>query len=147
MGEVVQFVPPARPNELAEIIAWIKPASDWRTGQMQIALAYHFYMTADYRRILASGAHGKESTEALASSAATERAFNVWRVECLKQIFIPADCVRHLRWKQAWLRQHGGSTPETALALARDEAALADRLQAVARQQAGRKASRKAVRA
>ncbi|RWI95474.1 MAG: hypothetical protein E5X33_10935 [Mesorhizobium sp.] len=141
MGEVVQFVPRPRSNELAELIAWIKPASDWRTGQMQIALAYHFYMTADYRRILARGAHGKDSTEALACSVATEQACNLWRAECLKQMFIPARTVRHLRWKQEWLRVHGaGARKLTASALARDEVALADRLAVVRRQQAGRKA-------
>lgn len=145
MGEVVQFVRPQRPDELAEIIAWIKPASNWRSGQMQISLAYHFYMTADYRRILACDAHGRESTEALACSAATEQAYNVWWVECLKQIFIPAGCVRHLRWKQDWLRRHRGGSPETALAIARDEAALVDRIELHKRQQAGRKANRAAV--
>jgi hypothetical protein len=72
-------------------------------------------------------------------------AFRVWQIECLKQIFIPAECVRHLRWKQEWLRRNGGGSPETALAIARDEAALAGRLEIVGRQQAGRKANRKAV--
>ncbi|PBB96472.1 hypothetical protein [Mesorhizobium sp. WSM3862] len=148
MGEVIQFR--LRPeqgikDELAELIAWIKPASNWRTGQMQIALAYHFYMTADYRRILACDAHGRESKEALACSAATERASNVWRVECLKQIFIPAECVRHLRWKQDWLQRHGGGSPQTALAMARDEAALVDRIDLARRQQAGRQANRRAA--
>ncbi|MDX8438379.1 hypothetical protein [Mesorhizobium australafricanum] len=143
MGEVVQFVPRRRPDVLAELVAWIKPASNWRAGQMHIALAFHFYMTADYRRILACDAHGRESTEAVACSTATEQAFNIWRAECLKQMFIPAKTVRHLRWKQEWLRRNGAGVRKlTAPALARDEVALADRLAIVSRQQAGRKAVR-----
>lgn len=148
MGEVVQFClrpAPGAKDELAELLVWIKPASDWWTGRMQIELAHHFRMTADFRRILVAHALGKGSPEAAEASRLAEKAFQAWRVECLKQGFIPAEAVRHLRWKQDWLRQHGGGTPETALAIARDEAALVDRLGAVARQQAGR-ARRKAVR-
>ncbi|RWL45322.1 MAG: hypothetical protein EOR60_15390 [Mesorhizobium sp.] len=132
MGEVIQFVPKAPAivpaDELAEIIAWIKPAKNWRIGQMQIALAYHHYMTADYRRILASDAHGKDSAAAKEHAELSRRAFRVWNVECLKQVFIPAACVRHLRWKEDWLKRHGGGTPETALAIDRDKDALAGRL-------------------
>lgn len=148
MGDVVAFRPKAAPvvvDELAEITAWIKPASDWRTGRMQIELAYHFRMTADFRRILAVDAHGRESREAIQASELAEEAFRAWQIEGLKQVFIPAECVRHLRWKQDWLQRHGGGTPETALAIARDEAALAERLEIIGRQQAGRKANRKAV--
>lgn len=138
MGEVVQFRPRPTKDELAEVIAWIKPASDWWTGRMQIELAYHVRMTADFRRILLAHELGRESPEAVESSRLAEKAFQAWRVECLKQIFIPAEAVRHLRWKQDWLQRHGGGSPETALAIARDEAALVDRLGLVRRQQAGR---------
>jgi len=146
MGEVVAFRPRPAPvvvDELAEIIAWLKPAGRWWTGRMQIELAHHFHMMADYRRILAADAFGRESDEAIKAGALAEKAFHAWRVECLKQVFIPAKCIRHLRWKQDWLRRHGGGTSETALALTRDEAALAERLEVVGRQQASRR--RKAV--
>ncbi|CAN7597079.1 hypothetical protein LJR234_004600 [Mesorhizobium amorphae] len=148
MGEVVAFRPKAAPvvvDELAEIIASIKPAGDWWTGHIQIQMAHHFRMTADFRRMLAGAAHGLESVEATGASELAAKAFRVWQIECVKQMFIPAECVRHLRWKQDWLRRNGGGTPETALAIARDEAALAERLEVVARQQAG-KAARKALR-
>ncbi|UDL87973.1 hypothetical protein LGH82_22810 [Mesorhizobium sp. PAMC28654] len=132
-------------DELTAITAWLNPPSDWWTGRMEIEAAYHFYMTFDYRRILTSREFGQESPEAAKAKQAVREAEHVWRVQCLKQVFIPAQCVRHLRWKQDWLRRHGGGTPETALAIARDEAALVDRIHLAKRQQAGRKANRKAV--
>ncbi|TJX12642.1 MAG: hypothetical protein E5W21_36705, partial [Mesorhizobium sp.] len=61
MGEVVQFRPRPAPDvkdELAELVAWIKPASDWWTGRMQIELARHAYFAADYRRLLAGRQYG-----------------------------------------------------------------------------------------
>ncbi|TIW62954.1 MAG: hypothetical protein E5V48_02510 [Mesorhizobium sp.] len=148
MGEVIAFRPkpaPVAADELSEIVAWLKPAADWWTGRMQIEVAYHFYMTADYRRILTGREFGEGSPEAARAKQANAEAEHVWRVECLKQVFIPAQHVRHLRWKQDWLRRHGGGTSETALAIARDEAALVDRVHLAKRQQAGRKASRAAV--
>jgi hypothetical protein len=55
-------------------------------------------------------------------------------------MFIPAKTVRHLRWEQKWLAKLGGTgCKEIALAIARDEAALADRLGLIARQQPGRR--------
>lgn len=146
MGEVVAFRPrpvPAVKDELAELTAWLKPASDWWTGRMQIEMAKGLHMAADYRRLLVTKEQGKESSAAIEAGEIAEKAFRAWRIEGLKQVFIPAQCVRHLRWKQEWLRRHGGGTSETALALARDEAALAERLEVVGRQQAGRR--RKAV--
>ncbi|WP_156941314.1 hypothetical protein [Mesorhizobium sp. LNJC405B00] len=124
---------------MAEITTWLKPASNWRIGRMQIELAHHLYMVADYRRILVADNCGRESPEHMDASKLSDKAEHAWRIECLKQIFVPAEHVRHLRWKQDWLKQHGGGTPETALAIARDETALADRLSIVARQQAGRR--------
>ncbi|MER9533062.1 hypothetical protein NKI89_25095 [Mesorhizobium sp. M0309] len=145
MGVVLAFRPkPAPAGELDELIAWLKPAADWRTGRMQIELAFHFRMTADFRRILATDAHGRESPEALAEHELADKAFKAWRIECLKQIFIPARCVRHLRWKQEWLRKNGGGCPETALAIARDETTFAGRVALHSRQQATRKANREA---
>ncbi|WP_434723027.1 hypothetical protein [Mesorhizobium sp. RIZ17] len=146
MGEVVAFrlrPAPVVKDDLAEIIDWIKPASDWWTGSMQIQLSYHAYMLADYRRVIIYREHGRHTDAGRAASELTDKARKAWLLAGLRQIFIPAEAVRHLRWKQNWLRQHGGGTPETALAIASDEASLVDRLQAVARQQAGR---RKAVR-
>lgn len=126
MGEVVAFRPRPAPvvaDDLAEIVDWIKPASDWWTGSMQIQLAYHAYMLADYRRVIVYREHGRHTDAGRAASELTEKARNAWLLAGLRQIFIPAKAVRHLRWKQEWLRRHG-STPETALAIARDEAAL-----------------------
>lgn len=148
MGEVIAFRPKPAPvvtDELAEITTWLKPAKDWRTGRMQIELAFHFRMVADFRRILAIDTHGRESHEAIETRELAEKAFQAWRVEGLKQVFIPAERVSHLRWKQDWLQRNGGGTPETALAISRDEVALAGRLEAVGRKQAGRRANRKAV--
>ncbi|RVA13019.1 hypothetical protein EN939_19590 [Mesorhizobium sp. M7A.F.Ca.CA.002.05.1.1] len=147
MGEVVYFRPKPPPSgELDELIAWLKPASDWRTGRMQIELAYHFRMTADFRRILATDTHGKDSAEAVFQRDLADKAFKAWQIQCLKQVFIPARCVRDLRWKEDWLRRNGGGSPETALSVARDEAAFAGRIELHSRQQATRKANRKAVR-
>lgn len=143
MGEVIAFrlkSASVAQDDLAETIDWIKPATDWWTGSMQIELARHAYLLADFRRLLLYREHGRDSEAGRAAWALSAKAFEAWRLAGLRQIFIPAQAVRHLRWKQNWLRQHGGGSPETALAIARDEAALADRLEAVARQQAGRKA-------
>ncbi|PZV35987.1 hypothetical protein B5V02_22400 [Mesorhizobium kowhaii] len=146
MGEVIAFRPKPPPvGELDELIAWLKPAADWRTGRMQIELAHHFRMMTDWRRMLAADAHGRESPEATAERDLADEAFKAWQIECLKQMFIPAECVRHLRWKQEWLRRNGGGSPETALAIARDEAAFAGRIELHSRQQATRKANRLAV--
>lgn len=137
MGEVVQFRLRPQKDELAEVIAWIKPAGDWWTGRMQVELARHVYGAADYRRILAGREYAKEDAVYIEAKEFARAANELYRTQCLKQIFIPADCVRHLRWKQDWLRRHGGGTPETALAIARDEASLASRLQAVAGRKGG----------
>jgi|GEM_PF-6738843 len=146
MGEVVAFRPKPAPvvkDELTEIIDWIKPATDWWTGSMQIEVARHAYLLADFKRLLLYREHGKDSEAGKAAGELSAKAFEAWRLAGLRQVFIPAKVVRHLRWKQNWLRQHGGGTPETGLAIARDEAALAHRLKAVARQQAGRKANQR----
>lgn len=148
MGEVVAFRPrpaPIAKDDLAEIIDWVKPASDWWTGSMQIEIARHAYLLADYRRLMLYREHGRGSEEAKAAGELSAKAFEALRLAGLRQVFIPAKAVRHLRWKQEWLRQHGGGTPETALAIDRDERALADRLKAVARQQAGRKANQRSA--
>ncbi|RUV00542.1 hypothetical protein EOA79_20275 [Mesorhizobium sp. M1A.F.Ca.IN.020.03.2.1] len=147
MGEVIPFRPkpvPVVTDEFTAIIDWIKPPADWWTGQMQIQLAHHAYMFADYRRIMLCRGHGKDSPEAQEARDITRRAFSAWRMAGLRQIFIPAECVRHLRWKQEWLRRQGGA-PETALAIARDQAALADRIEAAQKAVASRQATRKAV--
>ncbi len=142
MGEVVAFRPKPAPvvaDELAELTAWLKPASDWWTGWMQIEMAKGLHMAADCRRLLVAREQGKESSAAVEASEIAEKAFRDWEVQCLRQLFIPARYVRHLRWKQEWARIHCGGIREIGLALARDEAALARRLEVVGRQQAGRR--------
>ena len=156
MGEVISMAEfakaraalaaPAGKNELAEIIAWLEPAEDWWTGTMQIELADSFRMVADYRRILAGAKFGRDSEEYLEAKQTADKMFHARRVQGLKQMFIKAPALRHLRWKQKWVAKHGGSScREIRMAIARDEAALADRIAAVARQQAG-KARPKAAR-
>jgi hypothetical protein len=72
-----------------------------------------------------------------------DKAFDAWRVVCLRQVFIPAPNVAALRWKQDWVRRNNGAgCSEIGLAIAQDERALAGRLAAVAKQQAGRKQAR-----
>jgi hypothetical protein len=63
-------------------------------------------MTADYRRILAADVHGREGREATDARELAEKSFRAWQIEGLKQVFVPAECVRHLLWKQDWLRRH-----------------------------------------
>ncbi|MER8447150.1 hypothetical protein NKH52_28605 [Mesorhizobium sp. M1066] len=108
MGEVVAFRPKAPrliTDEPAEITGWLKPANCWRTGRMQIEPAHHFHITADYCRILAADAHRREGREATDASEPAEF-FRAWQIEGLKKVFVPAECVRHLHWKQDWLRRH-----------------------------------------
>jgi hypothetical protein len=152
MGVVVSLADfrkpvPAVVDELAEVIALLKPADDWWTGRMQMQLADAYRNVADYRRILVAKKFGRESREHATAKEQLAKAFDTWRTVCLKQIFIPAPTVGALRQKQEWVaRNHGEECPEIRLALARDEAALASRFAGVARQQAG-KARAKAARA
>jgi len=149
MGEVVSLadrraalrpVAPAPVDELAEIVVWLKPASSWWKGKLQIELANSFRHVADVRRILAADEHGKDSEEYASQKDLADKAFDAWRVVCLRQVFIPAPNVAALRWKQDWVRRNNGAgCSEIALAIAQDERALAGRLAAVAKQQAGRK--------
>jgi hypothetical protein len=132
MGEVIAFRPkpaPVMTNELAEITAWLRPASDWWMGRMQTEMAFHYYKLVDHRRLLLMRQHSLDSFVYREAVALTREAEKLWRIECLKQVFIPATTVRHLRWKEDWLRRNGGGTPETALAIARDEAAFAGRIE------------------
>jgi hypothetical protein len=73
---------------------------------MQIEPAHHFHMAAGYRRILTADVHGRESREATDAREPAEKSFLAWQIEGLKQVFVPAECVCHLRWKQDWLRRH-----------------------------------------
>lgn len=132
-------------DEFEETVAWLKPHSDFHTGWLNVQKLDHERLAVDYERTIIYRTHGIESPKCWDARKASRAAEKAWREQCLKQMFIPATAVRHLRWKQDWARRNGASDhPLIVIAISRDEAALAVKLAAVSRQQAAR--TRKAVR-